>query len=132
MEQLIRRLELIPETSVESGPNQWLVRVAKPNGVQLEIVVPRDVLEWFVTARDADGSEFWSDWMDYTGYVPAAEERTDQLASRMSEDVESFVRALVTAESFRITEHRLVGVITRKQAEWQIRGEWRRVALAQG
>jgi hypothetical protein len=130
LDELIRTLEHLPETRIEPQPHHWSIQLTKPDGIHLEIVVPRDVLEWFVTARDLNGSELWSDWMDYQGYVPKSEERPEQLAAQMRNHVEVFVRTLAGAEGFRVTEHRTLGVVTRRRAEWHFGGEWQPVVLA--
>jgi hypothetical protein len=130
MDDLILSLEQLPHLRVEARAEDWVVQLDKPRGLQLEIIVPRRVLEWFVTARDAQGNELWSDWIDYQGYLSATEERPDQLGRQMIQDVERFILAAVTAEDFRVTTECTLKVLTRRRAEWQQRGVWEPVTLA--
>jgi hypothetical protein len=58
---LMVKIRQLPNALVEEGESAWTVRLPKPGGIQFEVVVPKDVLEWFVTARNAEGAEIWSD-----------------------------------------------------------------------
>jgi hypothetical protein len=132
MHELIESLGRVPGARIEAAPSHWTIRVSKPRNVELEILVPRDVLEWFITARDASGAEVWSDWVDYTGYVPKREENLDQLASDMRRDVEEFVKRLVAADDFRVTtkaDRISFGRFRSNldEAEWRIDGQWQPV-----
>jgi len=130
MDDLIQRLAGIPNARVDTGPSSWTIRFAKPGALEVEVIVPHSVLEWFVTVRDASGAELWSDWMDYAGYVARTEEQPEQMASAMAGDIECFVTTLAAADDFRVTSNRILGVLPRRTAEWRISGQWQAVALA--
>ena len=86
---LMDKIRPLPGVLVDEGGSAWTLRCSKAGGVQFEVVVPKDVLEWFVTARNPQGAKIWSDWMDYAGYERS--ENLEALAGELRKDVEWFV-----------------------------------------
>jgi hypothetical protein len=126
--ELMGRLQQLAGVVVEDAKLAWTVRLAKPNGIHFEVVVPKEVLEWFVTARNSGGTEIWSDWMDYAGYKRS--ENLEALAGEMRTDVEWFVGMLIAAAGFRVQSVRHLWLLRHKVAEWNIGGDWKRVSMA--
>ena len=142
MRDLIERLQRTFAITVNEAGEAWALLVAKPEGLSFEIVVPHDVLEWFVTVRNAH-SEIWSDWADY---YPIAGETTAQLKQDMAADIEWFVTNLMAAplryavpatpeaprgpwqkiKSFAVQRLRLQ---PRTILEWQRDGAWQRISM---
>jgi hypothetical protein len=129
MNQLAERLAAIPDAQIDRGPSSWTMRLSKSESLHFEIQVPYSVLEWYASVRDASGTELWSDWMDYAGYVPKNQENPKLLAAQMERDIEWFVTTLAAAEDFRVTSRRELSILPRRAAEWLVSGEWRLVAL---
>jgi len=126
--ELIDRLRRFPGVQVADGEAQWTVRLAKGDGREFEIVVPHQALEWFVSVRNAEGVELWSDWQDYVGYTPARP--LAQLASEMRADVEWFANAALAAEGFRVVSRRWLWILGGREAEWCFAGRWRPVCMS--
>jgi hypothetical protein len=129
MRELINRIAQASNARVEAGASSWTVRVPKRSDLVFEVVVPHDVLEWFISIRDPAGRELWSDWMDYAGYIPSAVEDRSALALEMERDIEWFVSTPIAAEDVRITRGRLMLVWRRSGAEWCIDGRWQPVSM---
>ena len=73
--------------AVVSQPDSHAIRVnVAPYSV--EVVLPEAVFEWFVTVRDANGHELFSDWCDHYD-APDAE-----LDAERTSAVGAFLRAL--------------------------------------
>jgi hypothetical protein len=126
MDDVIKRLRNVPGLRIEDGTSSWTARLPKPPAYDFELVVPHDQLEWFVTARDhTTGAKVWSDWKDY----PRAWENRDQRRTDMSNDIEWFVATLTRATALRFSTERMVLVLRRRVAEWQVDGQWRLVSL---
>jgi hypothetical protein len=96
--------------------------------MHFEVVVPKDVLEWFVTARNAEGLKVWSDWMDYAGYEQS--ENLGALGDELRKDVEWFVGTLTSATDVRIQSQRRLWVLRRKVAEWCVGNRWSQVSMS--
>jgi hypothetical protein len=82
-------------------------------GVSLSVLIPRDVLEWWVEVKGTPSGVTAEDWCDYEGYDANSER---QLSEDMRADVLSFVenalvRPLRSAAAGRILE-------------WNVGGEW--------
>ena len=111
--------------------NCWEIELQPISGIALELTIPHDVLEWFVNARDASrGTEIWSDWMDYSGYVPKKLENREALLQDMARDIEIFVARAATATGFRVDTERTLVILSRSVAYWEIGGRWVPVSLA--
>ena len=61
------------------------------------------------------GSPDWSDWIDYTGYVPEKSENLAQLAADMRMDVETFLVTLRRATDFRVRNQRVLGILPQRR-----------------
>jgi hypothetical protein len=87
--------------------------------IEVRVVVPESVLEWFVDAERPTSGSRASDWCDYAGYdnTPAAE-----LESDMAEEVAAFVNQLIEHD-LRYTEDSKRPA--RGVLEWLIDGQWR-------
>lgn len=116
MRDLIERLKHTFSIPVSEESEAWVLLVAKPEGLSFELVVPHDVLEWFVTARVAH-SAVWSDWADY---YPVAGETAAQLKQDMAADMEWFVTTLLASPL------RLPAPAT---LEWQRDGHWQKISM---
>lgn len=75
----------------DSG-SAWTVRILKSE-YSIDVVIPHDVLERSVTVS-VNGSEVWSDWIDY--YATAGETR-GELRQDMERDVMWFFRQLLAS-----------------------------------
>jgi hypothetical protein len=125
MRDLIARLRTKPGLEVVDQEQSWKICARKPDGLTVEVTVPHDVLEWFVTVlQTPTGKEVWSDWMDY---YSAHDETETELRSDMSRHIEHFIERSL-ASTFRIVESRkFFG--RRQRLEWQTDGDWRRVVI---
>ena len=117
---LIEALQINGRFGIREDRDAWEVTVRKPEGFNVEIIVPKDVLEWSVTVTDAHGHHLWTDWNEH--YALARETR-DQLAAEMARDIQAFIDRVV-ARSFR-TEVTECGT----DVEWLIEGSWREILL---
>jgi hypothetical protein len=126
-DSLMSRLRGLDGVVVEEGNPAWTLRVVKSEAVRIDIVVPKGVVEWFVTAYDAEGNAIWSDWMDYLGYEPSSTDRA--LVEDMCKDLDAFMADLVAATEFRVTPAPSSWVPIRAVAEWRIGGHWTPVSL---
>jgi hypothetical protein len=126
MNDLITKLRQKSELRIAERSSCWEVRLTKSEGLVFEITVPKDVLEWFVTARQTPtGEDTWSDWMDY---YSVNNETDAELASDMQRDIEQFVDRL-NVSTFRILESRTLFGRRRQRLEWKSNGDWQRVSL---
>jgi len=124
VERLITTLRARPGVVVHELESAWSVRVPKGDGLVIELTIPRDVLEWFVTAYDKAGAKTWSDWVDYCGYERG--ESVERLAVEMSDDIDRFIATLLQATAFRVVSSpSLLGAYS--TAEWQVDGQWQDV-----
>jgi len=125
MKEVIARLSKNPHLEVVDQAKAWVIRAAKPGGMVFEITVPHDVLEWFVTIKQAPaGRKIWSDWMDY--YAVKGETEAE-LQADMARDIERFVEQLLAA-TVRIIESRMF-FGRKKRLEWRTTGDWQRVSI---
>ena len=82
--ETLRRDTRVSMSEVEEA---WTVRIPKSELV-IEVTIPRDVLERFVTTADSDGREVWRDRVDY---YATTEKTREQLAADMERDLRWFV-----------------------------------------
>jgi len=115
----IEALRRDARVSVSDAEEAWAVRIPKSELV-IEVTIPRDVLEWFVTATDSDGHELWRDWTDYNA---TSGETREQLAAVMERDLRWFMEQAAT-QTVRVS--RSGG---RNTLEWQVGGGWRQISL---
>ena len=95
MHGLVTRLGSIHSLEVVELADASTLVLHKAPGLVFEITVPVRVLEWFVSAKDSQGKELWSDWADY--YSLKSETR-EELQSEMASDIERFTAILATSE----------------------------------
>jgi hypothetical protein len=114
--EALRRDTCVTVSDLEAA---WSVRIPKPELV-IEVAIPRDVSEWFVTVTDPSGQELWHDWMDY--YSTAGETR-GQLAADMERDLRWFIDH-AAASAVRINRSCADSIL-----EWQIDDRWRQISL---
>lgn len=83
------------------------------SGIALSVLIPKDVLEWWVEVNDTASGAMIEDWCDYAGYdaTPAR-----ALSEDMRIDVLSFVENAV-ARPLRI-------VANGRILEWNVGGVW--------
>jgi hypothetical protein len=94
------------------------------DGVRFEIIVAESVLEWFVSAFDAQtGHKLWSDWVDY--YDLPGETELD-LAGDLARDVETAIERLLGSRVRAVVQGRHASAL-----EWCTSGSarWRRVEI---
>ncbi len=95
MNDLIARLRKKPGLEITDKEQSWELRIRKPDDLVFEISVPREVLEWFVTAsRASTKQEVWSDWMDY---YDVHRHTQAELRSEMGRDVERFIERVLAS-----------------------------------
>lgn len=122
---LILQLKRTPGVTVEDQADCWRLSISKPADLIFEVIVPHDVLEWFVTVR-REGAELWSDWMDY--YAIDAHPSKD-LDSAMANDIEYFVKTLAS-RTVRVVESRSF-LSKRNNIQWLSEGTWRKMSLSE-
>lgn len=88
------------------------------NDVEVRVLVPENVLEWFVDVEQRGSGSRVSDWCDYEGYGGSP---TPALEDCMAEDVAAFVNQLIERElRYVLDENRP----TRGRLEWYVDGQW--------
>ncbi len=122
MKAVITKATKLPGTQVSEKEHAWEISVQKQNDLEFEVVVPREVLEWFVTAKTNSGLDnIWSDWVDY---YETNGETADALRSEMSTDVDHFLSALSDSD-VRVIER--LGEPVR--LEWKRDEHWEELTL---
>jgi hypothetical protein len=117
--EVIRSFEGSPGASLVELPESFVLTIRRDN-LSVLVTIPKDVLEWFVDARDDPTGRSVHDWCDYVGYD---ETPIDVLTADMAEDVQRFVEQLLK-RPLRTVEWR--GLIRKKLAvEWEHDGKWR-------
>lgn len=101
----------------------FVLLLERGDGIEFEITVPKDVLEWFADAK-INNEPVWSDWADY---YPMDGETPEALAADMRDDIEGFVRAIAVAP-MRVSQHKKLWR-TRNRLEWLIDGNWAKLSL---
>lgn len=83
------------------------------SGISLYVLIPRDVLEWWVEVSDTASGAMVEDWCDYAGYdaTPAR-----ALSEDMRSDVLSFVESAVARPLRMVANGRVL--------EWNVGGDW--------
>ena len=120
MQGFIEALRRDTRVSVSELEAAWTIRIPKSE-LAIEVTIPRDVLEWFVTATNPDGHEVWRDWRDYNATSGAPGE---QLVADMERDVRWFVEQ-AAAQAVRVSRSDGRSIL-----EWQIDGGWRQISLS--
>lgn len=113
----IRQFEGRPGVSVMPKGEALELKLVRGD-IEVRVLIPESVLEWFVDAeRIASGSRA-SDWCDYEGYddTPAAE-----LEREMAEEVVTLVDQLIERDLRYVedSKHPTRGVL-----QWLVDGEW--------
>lgn len=88
----------------------------------VEVSVPYEVLEWFVSVRK-DGQEVWSNWVDY--YAVDGETEIE-LADEMQREIDAFVSIPKIAELRVAAKHPFCEKST---IEWRHRDAWEEMRL---
>ena len=69
-----------------------VVTICKPDSLSIEVTIPDDVFEWWVSVIDsATGREFALDWCDHYG------DADEQLHEQMAEEIGTFMDGVVDA-----------------------------------
>lgn len=125
MYEFAARLCRKPGLAIMDREQSWEIRILTSDDLVFEIIVPHEVLEWFVTARRVSTKQdVWSDWMDYyeiTGKTEAV------MRSEMERDIDQFTDRLL-ASTFRLVKSRSF-LNRRQRLEWRTGGDWERVSL---
>lgn len=116
MKELVSCLGVIYASEVVEQAGASKLVLSKAPRFVFEIVVPANVLEWFVAAKDSNGVELWSDWADY---YPLKSETREELQSQMADDIERFAAVLVSSD-----------VRKTSVMEWMRDDVWCQIALA--
>lgn len=82
-------------------------------GVSLSVLVPRDVLEWWVEVSDIATGAIVEDWYDYAGHDTSS---TQTLSENMRTDVLSFVENAVARPLRMVRNGRAL--------DWNVGGDW--------
>ncbi len=86
--------------------------------IEVRVVVPEEVLEWFVDVERRASRSRASDWCDYEGYDDTA---VSELEKDMAEEVAAFVNQLME-RNLRFDEDKKHS--TRGVLEWLVDGQW--------
>jgi len=123
MHELISKLRGKVGLEISEPPQAWEIRAAKEDDLIFQIIVPRDVLEWFVTVREAaTDKEVWSDSNEYY----ATDNETDEeLRSFMRHDIERFVDRLLVSTVRLLKSPK--SPLTR--LEWRAEDGWELVSI---
>ncbi len=97
------------------------VLTVKRNDCMVEITVPHEVLEWFVSAGQVESDRNVQDWCDYTGYDSTS---MDSLADDMADDLRAFICALLERPIRFASTKKLLR--TRNTLEWLTSSGWER------
>jgi hypothetical protein len=113
----LRQFERRPGVSV-TPKGQALELTLVRNDIEVRVLVPESVLEWFVDAEDRISGAKVSDSCDYAGYddTPDGELETD-----MAEDVAAFVNQLIE-RNLRCEQDSKRS--RRSVIEWFVDGQW--------
>jgi hypothetical protein len=86
-------------------------------GCEIEITIPRDVLEWFVDVRERKtGVVLWRDWNEH---YSNDKETKSELRVQMRTAIESFIGHVV-ARQIRIVHGK---------GQWLINNDWEEIEL---
>lgn len=117
MQFQIDRLRDALRLEVVEDANRWVIYIRKPAGLLIEVTIPRDVLEWFVSASDETGT-VWSEWADH--YATNGE-TLEELMAEMATSIEQFLSIVVNSE-VRVSHS---GPESEKIIEFKVDTVWR-------
>ena len=89
--ETIEQFQTNPDASLSVSGEANVLKIARC-GLEIQVTVPVDVLEWFADAFEGDAPEV-KDWWEYEGYDKTPRE---ELARLMSSDIEDFITGLLT------------------------------------
>ncbi len=96
-----------------------LVMTVQREDFEVEITVPHEILEWFVSVSQAESDNHVQDWCDYTGYDATP---IDSLADDMAGDLRTFINALLERPTRFASTKGALG--TRHALEWLTTSGW--------
>ena len=100
-EALISRLRSRPELHVSEQSTAWSINLSTRTAWRFVIIIPREMLEWFVDAWSPDLSDkVWSDWCEW--YSCGGEPPEIELPSYYARDVEHFIERVLQADELRV------------------------------
>ena len=113
----LRQFEGSPGVSLASRGEALELKFARGD-IEVKVLVPESVLEWFVDVEQPSSGSRVSDWCDYEGYgsTPSA-----KLEADMAEEVAAFVNQLIERDLRYVQDSKrsTSGVL-----EWLIDGQW--------
>jgi hypothetical protein len=113
----LRQFEGRPGVSVVPKGDALELKLARGD-IEVRVLVPESVLEWFVDAEKPTAESRASDWCDYEGYDDTS--RVD-LESAMAEEVAAFVNQLIERDLRYVQDSKRPA---RGILEWLVDGQW--------
>ena len=108
----LRQFEGRPGVTI-APQNESLELTLVRGDIEVRVLVPENVLEWFVDAKPRSARSGASDWFDYEGYD---ETPFSQLEQDMAEEMATYVTQLLERD-LRYVEDKNV-------LEWSVDGQW--------
>jgi hypothetical protein len=125
MDDIIAKLKKLQNLDVVEKTEGWVIHLARPEGIMFEILILRNFLEWFASAKaEATGKKVWTDWMDY---YSADGETEKKLRSQMKKDILRFVERL-RLSTVRVVESK-VFFRKRQRLEWKMDADWEKLLI---
>ena len=98
--------------TLSEAPGHVKLNIVRP-GILLSVLIPRDVLEWWIEVSDMASGAKVEDWCDYAGYDASTKQEPSE---DMRTDVLRFIENVV-ARPRRVTQDGHV-------LQWHIGGDW--------
>jgi hypothetical protein len=98
--------------TLSETPGHVKLNIVRSN-IALSVLIPRDVLEWWVEVSDAASGAKVEDWCDYAGYDATPEQA---LSEEMRTDVLGFLENAVARPLRTVAHGRIL--------EWNVGGDW--------
>lgn len=104
---LLKELSNVVDFSLEDNQNQYLLQLKKNDDLIVEITIPKEVCEWYVSIFRKEQKVF-TDWLDYYG------DSEENLIKDMCKDLKDFIIG-ISNRKIRISANKL---------EWENEGKW--------
>ena len=103
MNELIQKLKSISDLNLEEADSSWIAQIPKFDRYYFEILIPKDVNEWFVKLISSENNEeVWSDWADW--YL-SGDINKSNVRVCFQKDIEYFIERVLAATDYRIVNN---------------------------